>query len=91
MNDSTVVNYLGVGTEPCPTCGAEVYSQRPTLLKFNGTCSPECARTKAIVDAIKGINYLVPIPDDPEITASLFDLLAYQEPLTWALTYEEPG
>jgi len=36
-------------------------------------------------------NYLVPIPDDPEITASLFDLLAYQEPLTWALTYEEPG
>jgi len=67
MNDSTVVNYLGVGTELCPTCGSEVYSQRPTLLKFNGTCSAACARIKAIVDVLRevaGISIRRPLTEE---------------------------
>ena len=40
------------------------------------TCSPECARTKAIVDAIKGIGMLTL---DAKVLAMLFDLLAYTE------------
>ena len=38
----------------CPTCGKlglELYGG--LFLAFNGTCSPDCARTKAVVDAIK--------------------------------------
>jgi len=61
MNDTTEVNtdFLGIGKEPCSICGSEVYNQKPTLLKFNGTCSPECARTKAIVDALQKLTLTV--------------------------------
>jgi len=33
----------------CPICG----DSSPYAVSFNGTCSPDCVRTKAVVDAIK--------------------------------------
>jgi hypothetical protein len=41
----------------CPICGRQV---APLESDWRGhTCSPECARTKAIVDAIKGIEAMI--------------------------------
>jgi len=44
----------------CPVCGrSDYYQGKPTISSWpislccNGTCSPDCARTKAVVDAIK--------------------------------------
>ena len=60
----------------CSLCGI-VEADDISLPWFPGhTCSPECARTKAIVDAIKGIGMLTL---DAKVLAMLFDLLAYTE------------
>lgn len=50
----------------CPICNSNVTGH--TLV--NGTCSPECARTKAIVDAIKGIETMIAarLPEPQQVT-----------------------
>jgi len=65
-----------VNEKQCSLCGI-VEADDISLPWFPGhTCSPECARTKAIVDAIKGIGMLTL---DAKVLAMLFDLLAYTE------------
>ena len=64
-------------TGKCSICGDRV----PTKMDWweGATCSPECARTKAVVDAIKGIETMIaarlPEPQtitiDPALTADL--------------------
>ena len=64
-------------TGKCSICGDRV----PTKMDWweGDTCSPECARTKAIVDAIKGIERMIAarlpevqtITTDPALAADL--------------------
>jgi len=53
----------------CPICGRQV---APLKSDCKGhTCSPECARTKALVDAIKGIETMIAarLPEPLELRA----------------------
>ena len=61
-------------TYQCSLCGKETL---PTVRKFDfagDTCSPECARTKAIVDAIKGIEIMLEKPRPYWIELSAHDV-----------------
>ena len=57
----------------CPVCGRTDYNQgKPTIsslpisLCCNGTCSPDCARTKATVDAFSSLGGLIRALMPPE-------------------------
>ena len=60
----------------CPICKCEVPADH-TFGEMDGwtdTCSPECARTKAIVDAIKGIEIMLEKPRPYWIELSAHDV-----------------
>jgi len=70
----------------CPVCGrSDYYQGKPTIsslpisLCCNGTCSPDCARTKATVDALTSLGDLIRalVPPQPPLPANLCDRTPY--------------
>jgi len=66
------------GPTYCPICGTlQLGPAQPN--RYNGTCSPDCARTKANVDAFTSLGDLIRalVPPQPPLPANLRDRTPY--------------